>query len=81
MQDVGFLGLFSDWPATTNFCANCKRIPALEAMNRRKRRGGDDDNDDDDDDGTSCDLSVGCSLGVIPAIARCEPKPPPGSPE
>ena len=34
-QDVGIIGLFSDWPATTTFYANC----AL-----------DDDDDDDDDD-------------------------------
>ncbi len=29
-QDVGILGLFSDWPATTTFYANCKDIPALQ---------------------------------------------------
>jgi len=34
-QEVGIIGLFSDWPATTTFYANC----AL-----------DDDEDDDDDD-------------------------------
>lgn len=28
-QKVGILGLFSDWPATTTFYANCKPIPAL----------------------------------------------------
>jgi glycerophosphoryl diester phosphodiesterase len=27
-QDVGILGLFSDWPATTTFYANCKALPA-----------------------------------------------------
>lgn len=37
-QDVGILGLFSDWPATTTFYANCKDIPALEA--KRHRRHG-----------------------------------------
>ncbi len=25
-QDVGVIGIFSDWPATTTFYANCKRI-------------------------------------------------------
>jgi len=29
-QDVEILGLFSDWPATTTFYANCKDIPALQ---------------------------------------------------
>lgn len=28
-QDVGILGLFSDWPATTTFYANCKSLPAI----------------------------------------------------
>ena len=37
-QDVKILGLFSDWPATTTFYANCKDIPALEA--KRQRRHG-----------------------------------------
>ena len=37
-QEVGIMGLFSDWPATTTFYANC----ALD--------DGDDDDDDDDDD-------------------------------
>ena len=32
VQDVGIFGLFSDWPATTTFYANCKDIPALRAM-------------------------------------------------
>ncbi|MEO1080330.1 MAG: glycerophosphodiester phosphodiesterase family protein [Pseudomonadota bacterium] len=26
-QDVGVEGIFSDWPATTTFYANCKRLP------------------------------------------------------
>jgi glycerophosphoryl diester phosphodiesterase len=25
-QQVGIMGLFSDWPATTTFYANCKRL-------------------------------------------------------
>lgn len=29
-QRVGIIGLFSDWPATTTFYANCKDIPGLE---------------------------------------------------
>jgi glycerophosphoryl diester phosphodiesterase len=46
VQDVGIFGLFSDWPATTTFYANCKDIPALK-KDKDKRR--DDDGDDDDD--------------------------------
>ena len=38
-QDVGILGIFSDWPATVTYYANCKG-----------RSSGDDDDDDDDDD-------------------------------
>lgn len=30
VQDVGIFGLFSDWPATTTFYANCKDIPELD---------------------------------------------------
>jgi glycerophosphoryl diester phosphodiesterase len=29
VQRVGIFGLFSDWPATTTFYANCKDIPEL----------------------------------------------------
>ncbi len=29
VQEVGIFGLFSDWPATTTFYANCKDIPGL----------------------------------------------------
>ena len=25
-QDVGIIGLFSDWPATTTFYANCRPV-------------------------------------------------------
>ena len=28
-QDVGVLGLFSDWIATTMFHANCKKLAAM----------------------------------------------------
>ncbi|MEO0615732.1 MAG: glycerophosphodiester phosphodiesterase family protein [Pseudomonadota bacterium] len=45
VQRVGIFGLFSDWPATTTFYANCKNVPALRAM-----QGDDDDEDDDDRD-------------------------------
>ena len=47
VQDVGIFGLFSDWPATTTFYANCKDIPALK-KDKDKRRDDDDDDDDDD---------------------------------
>ncbi|MEO0974800.1 MAG: glycerophosphodiester phosphodiesterase, partial [Pseudomonadota bacterium] len=30
VQEVGIFGLFSDWPATTTFYANCKDIPELD---------------------------------------------------
>jgi len=33
-QDVGILGLFSDWPATTTFYANCKAPPAMKPTQR-----------------------------------------------
>ncbi len=36
VQQVGIFGLFSDWPATTTFYANCKDIPALDAMRGRR---------------------------------------------
>lgn len=36
-QDVGIIGLFSDWPATTTFYANCLKPAAL------KRKHNDDD--------------------------------------
>ena len=39
-QEVGIIGLFSDWPATTTFYANCKEVNA----------GGPPKPDDDDDD-------------------------------
>ena len=42
-QDVGIIALFSDWPATTTFYANC-------LLQKQKNRRGDDDDDDDDDD-------------------------------
>ena len=38
VQDVGIFGLFSDWPATTTFYANCKDIPRLRAMKKKQRR-------------------------------------------
>ncbi|MDJ0944966.1 MAG: glycerophosphodiester phosphodiesterase family protein [Kiloniellales bacterium] len=39
-QDVGIIALFSDWPATTTFYANCKKVQA--------GRPGDDEDDDDE---------------------------------
>jgi len=36
-QDVGIIGLFSDWPATTTFYANCKPIPALDERGQTTR--------------------------------------------
>lgn len=38
-QDVGILGLFSDWPATTTFYANCKDIPALQRSSKGHGKG------------------------------------------
>ena len=49
-QDVKIIGLFSDWPATTTFYANCKKIPGLRAENRRDRDKERHDKDDDDDE-------------------------------
>ena len=40
-QEVGIIGLFSDWPATTTFYANCRKV----------NPGGPPKDDDDDDDG------------------------------
>ena len=38
-QDVGIIGLFSDWPATTTFYANCMGLfPERAARWRRRRR-------------------------------------------
>ncbi|MGF1640551.1 MAG: glycerophosphodiester phosphodiesterase family protein [Rhodospirillales bacterium] len=34
-QDVGIIGLFSDWPATTTFYANCKPVNAEQRLPRR----------------------------------------------
>jgi len=34
-QNVGIIGLFSDWPATTTFYANCKRTPKPQRYSRR----------------------------------------------
>lgn len=55
VQDVGIFGLFSDWPATTTFYANCRDIPGLARMQQGRDddrgRGRDhDDRDEDDDD-------------------------------
>jgi glycerophosphoryl diester phosphodiesterase len=38
-QDVEILGLFSDWPATTTFYANCKDIPALRRGSKGQGKG------------------------------------------
>lgn len=32
-QDVGVIGIFSDWPATTTFYANCKAVPEPDRRN------------------------------------------------
>ena len=37
-QDVGIIGLFSDWPATTTFYANCKEIPGLRGRGENRKR-------------------------------------------
>ncbi len=47
-QDVKIIGLFSDWPATTTFYANCKKIPGLRDQRHRHPYHGHDDDDDDD---------------------------------
>jgi len=39
-QDVGIIGIFSDWPATVTYYANCMGLDG-------SGRGGDDDDDDD----------------------------------
>ena len=44
-QDVGIIGLFSDWPATTTFYANCKDVNLGAGQD-----GGDRDKDKDKDD-------------------------------
>lgn len=36
-QDVEIEGIFSDWPATTTFYANCKEIPALERTKKGRK--------------------------------------------
>ena len=36
VQQVGIFVLFSDWPATTTFYANCKDVPALDAMHGKR---------------------------------------------
>ncbi len=41
VQKVGIFGLFSDWPATTTFYANCKDVPRLRAIQRKARRDHD----------------------------------------
>lgn len=43
-QDVGIIGLFSDWPATTTFYANCKKLDGKSG-----RRDRDEEDEDDDD--------------------------------
>lgn len=45
-QDVGIIGLFSDWPATTTFYANCKDVNVGD--DDRPGRDRDDDEDEDD---------------------------------
>ena len=47
VQQVGIIGLFSDWPATTTFYANCKEIPALESIRDFKPGRGRSHDDDD----------------------------------
>ncbi|MEL7312311.1 MAG: glycerophosphodiester phosphodiesterase family protein [Pseudomonadota bacterium] len=37
VQKVGIFGLFSDWPATTTFYANCKAVPALNQRRKSSR--------------------------------------------
>lgn len=44
-RDVGIIGLFSDWPATTTFYANCLKV----AKHNGKNKGDDSDSDSDDD--------------------------------
>ena len=44
-QDVGIIGLFSDWPATTTFYANCMDVP--QAPQARSNRGRDSHRDRD----------------------------------
>jgi glycerophosphoryl diester phosphodiesterase len=41
-QDVGIIGLFSDWPATTTFYANCKRTAKPKHEKGGRGRRGDD---------------------------------------
>ena len=42
-QDVGIIGLFSDWPATTTFYANCKQVNVGGGRDKRREREEDDD--------------------------------------
>ena len=42
-QDVGILGIFSDWPATVTYYANCLKLKPGDSSD-------DDDDDDDDND-------------------------------
>lgn len=37
-QDVGIIGLFSDWPATTTFYANCVDVPKPGELERERGR-------------------------------------------
>lgn len=49
-QDVGIIGLFSDWPATTTFYANCMDVRDEPGRERRERKGKRRDDDRRDDD-------------------------------
>ncbi len=52
-RKVGIIGLFSDWPATTTFYANCMQRPKYgkgKPWKTGKRSWEDDDHEDDNDD-------------------------------
>ncbi len=46
-QKVGIIGLFSDWPSTTTFYANCKKVRVGQHHGAKKKRHRGDDDDDD----------------------------------
>ena len=73
-EEVGILGIFSDWPATATFYANCMGV-SLRGGKEEDMDGEDDGEDEDGDDEDDKEVSVTereSAAGSSGSVATCD---------
>mmetsp|Transcript_2493 Transcript_2493/g.4825 ORF Transcript_2493/g.4825 Transcript_2493/m.4825 type:complete len:105 (-) Transcript_2493:8-322(-) len=66
-KDVGVVGIFSDWPATTSFYANCIQSKDVDDGTDEEDDGtdGEGDNEEEEGSGAEDDGDIGPVLAIV----------------